>query len=82
LDTQITCPKDQPLMTPEPATVPPPDHPLPALTTYELRNYRNDLEHALATLPGRAAARVLLQGNLAEVLAEQESRLKIAGVRA
>jgi hypothetical protein len=69
-------------MTPEPATVPPPRHPLPALTTYELRNYRRDLEHALAALPERAAVRALLQGNLAGVLAEQESRLKIARVRA
>ena len=65
-------------MTPDPAPVPPPRHPLPALTTFELRNYRRELEHALAALPERGPVRALLQGNLAGVLAEQESRLKIA----
>jgi hypothetical protein len=66
-------------MTAEPATVPPPQHPLAALTTFELRNYRSDLEHALAILPERAPARAVLQRKLAEVLAEQESRFKGAG---
>jgi len=44
----------QPPMTAEPATVPQPQHQVPALTTFELRNYRRDLEHALTTLPGHA----------------------------
>ena len=44
-------------MTAEPAAVPQPGHPVPALTTFELRHYRRDLEHALATLPGHAAVR-------------------------
>jgi hypothetical protein len=57
--------------------VPPPAHPLYALTTYELRDYRRDLEHALDTLPGAAQARGLLQQQLADVLAEQDSRAKI-----
>jgi hypothetical protein len=69
-------------MTPEPAAVPPPGHPLPALTTFELTNYRRDLERALAAVPEPGPVRALLQGTLAGVLAEQESRLKIAGVRA
>jgi hypothetical protein len=46
-------------MTAEP--VPVPAHPLHALTTYELRDYRRDLEHALDTVPGAAEARRLLQ---------------------
>ena len=68
-------------MTAEPAAVPQPGHPVPALTTFELRHYRRDLEHALATLPGHAAVRRVLQDKLAEVLAEQESRAKITGSR-
>jgi hypothetical protein len=35
-------------MTAEPAPVPPPAHPLPALTTSELARYRHQLETALA----------------------------------
>ena len=68
-------------MTAEPATVPQPGHPVPALTTSELRDYRRDLEHALTTLPGHAPVRGLLQDKLTEVLAEQESRAKIASTR-
>lgn len=63
-------------MTAEPVPVPPPPHPLHALTTYELRGYRRDLEHALAT-PAQPAARGPLRQRLAEVQAEQESRAKI-----
>lgn len=65
-------------MTTELATVPQPGHPVPALTTFELRNYRRELEHALTTLPEHAPVRGLLQDRLAEVLAEQESRAEIA----
>ena len=64
-------------MTAEPVPVTPPAHPPHALTTYELRDYRRDLEHALATLPGQAAARALLRQQLADVIAEQESRATI-----
>jgi hypothetical protein len=60
-------------MTAEPV----PAHPLYALTTYELRDYRRDLEHALDTVPGAAEARRLLQQRLANVLAEQDSRARI-----
>jgi hypothetical protein len=40
-------------MTAEDVAEPPaqPNHPLPALTTFELRDYRRRLEHALETLP-------------------------------
>jgi hypothetical protein len=61
-------------MTAEPAPVPAPAHPLPALTTFELRDYRRDLEHALAALPEHAPVRTLLQDKLTAVLAEQDSR--------
>lgn len=61
-----------------PATVEPPEHPLHALATYELSRYRRQLEHALKALPEHAAVRELLREKLAEVLAEQESRVVIA----
>ena len=66
----------------EPVTVEPPEHPLYALTTYELSRYRRQLEHALKDLPEHAAVRELLRGKLTEVLAEQESRVAIADVPA
>ena len=62
-------------MITEPVTVPKPGHPLHALTTFELRGYRRDLENALAATPGHGP----LQDKLAEVLAEQESRARITG---
>jgi hypothetical protein len=54
-------------------TVEQPPHPMHALTTYELKNYRRELEHSLRALPEHVAVRVLLQQRLAEVLAEQDS---------
>ena len=62
-------------MTTEPIPVPQPGHPLPALTTFELRSYRLDLENALAAAPGHGP----LQDKLTEVLDEQESRVRITG---
>jgi hypothetical protein len=67
-------------MTTEPAPagpLKPPEHPLHALTTYELSRYRRQLEHALKTLPEHATVRQLLREKLAEALAEQESRAVI-----
>ena len=64
-------------MTARPGTVEPPAHPLPALTTYELRDYRRQLEHALTAVPGHTPARDLLQSRLAAVLAEQDSRARL-----
>ena len=52
-------------------------HPVHALTTYELKNYRRELEHSLRALPEHVAVRVLLQQRLAEVLAEQDSRSQL-----
>lgn len=65
-------------MTAEPVNVAHPSHPLHALTTYEIAHYRRDLEHALTLLPEHTAVRELLQDKLAEVLAEQQARAKIA----
>jgi hypothetical protein len=54
-----------------------PAHPMHSLTTYELKNYRRELEHALKTIPEHAQVRELLQQRLAEVLAEQDSRNRL-----
>jgi hypothetical protein len=66
-------------MTAEP--VEPPEHPLHALTTFELRDYRNQLESAIAFFDKKdpvPPARDDLQATLDAVLAEQESRRKLA----
>lgn len=52
----------------------PPPHPMAQLTTYELRDYRRQLERAVKTLPEHVPARAMLQQRLAEVIAEQDSR--------
>ena len=52
-------------------------HPVHALTTYELKNYRRELEQSLRALPEHVAVRVILQQRLAEVLAEQDSRSRL-----
>jgi len=60
-------------MTARPPTVEPLKHPLPALTSYELRDYRRDLERAIEFF-GRQTpvppARDRLQARLDEVIAE------------
>lgn len=66
-------------MTADP--VPQPAHPLPALATFELRDYRRALEQALSSLPADAPTRGLLQDRLAAVLAEQDSRAAITRSR-
>ena len=58
-------------------TIEQPPHPVPALTTYELRNYRRELEQSLSALPEHVAVRVILQQRLAQVLAEQDSRNRL-----
>jgi hypothetical protein len=64
-----------------PAVTPQPVHPLPAMTTYELRDYRRDLEHALTAAPHDDPARAQIQQQLTAVLAEQDDRAKIAAAR-
>jgi hypothetical protein len=65
-------------MPAEPLTVAQPKYPLHALTTYELRDYRRELEHSLKLVPEHTAALGQIKERLAEVLAEQESRMAIA----
>jgi hypothetical protein len=68
----------------ESATVEPPKHPLHAMTTYELTYYRRRLENALAFLDKQdpvPAIRADLQTALDGLLAEQESRTRLADAR-
>jgi hypothetical protein len=66
------------------AAVQAPKHPLHALTTYELRDYRRELESAIAFFAKQTPpppARDRLQAELDAVLAEQEERARIAAGR-
>jgi len=59
----------------------PPKHPLPALTTYELRDYRRDLEQAIAFFDTKdpvPPARETLRATLDAVIAEQDDRARLA----
>jgi hypothetical protein len=64
----------------KPITVEPPEHPLHALTTYELTYYRRRLEDAL-TFPDKQdpvpAIRADLQTALDGVLTEQQDRARL-----
>jgi hypothetical protein len=55
-----------------------PAHPVAALTTFELRDYRGQLERALSQLPAHAEARSLIRQKLDAVLAEQEARARLS----
>jgi hypothetical protein len=58
-----------------------PKHQLCALTTYELRDYRRQMESAIAFLDRQVPvppARARLQTALEAVLAEQDDRVRIA----
>jgi hypothetical protein len=62
-------------------SVNPPKHPLPALTTYELRDYRRDLETAIAFFDRQTSVpldRDRLQATLDGVIAEQDDRKRLA----
>lgn len=64
-------------------SVNPPKHPLPAMTTYELRDYRRDLETAIAFFDRQTPVspdRDRLQGTLDDVIAEQDDRKRLADV--
>jgi len=68
-------------MPTEPVAVEKPEHPLGALTTYELRDYRRQLEQAVGYyIANHPAAPVLadLRKTLGDVLAEQEDRVRAA----
>ena len=67
-----------------PVTVTPPQHAMHALTTYELRDYRRQLETAIAFFDRQdpvPPARRRLQARLDEVLTEQEDRRRLADAR-
>ena len=71
-------------MPTDPSVVSQPKHPMHALTTFELRDYRRDLEQAIAFFDRQAPvppARDRLQAKLDEVLAEQAERVRIANSR-
>jgi hypothetical protein len=58
-----------------------PKHPLPALTTYELRDYRRDLETAIAFYSQQTPVpptRNQLRAKLDDVIAEQDDRKRLA----
>ena len=68
-------------MATEQMTVDPPKHPLPALTTYEIRDHRRELEQAIAFFDRQTPvppARARLQARLDDVLAEQDDRARLA----
>ncbi len=70
----------QPVTGP-PETVDQPTHPLHAMTTYELRDYRRQLERAIEYFDTKnpvPSVRGDLQARLDEVVAEQEDRKRIA----
>ncbi len=52
-----------------------PEHPVHQMTTYELSDYRRDLERQIGSRPERARAE--LREQLAAVLAEQDERRRI-----
>jgi hypothetical protein len=67
-------------MTAETLT-PEPKHPLHAMTTYELRDYRHELERAIAFFDTKdpvPPARDGLQARLDDVLAAQDDRARLA----
>jgi hypothetical protein len=71
-------------MPADPLTVDQPPHPLHALTTFELRDYRRQLESAIAFFDAQdpiPQARHRLQTKLDAVLAEQDERVRIANAR-
>ena len=62
----------------ESVTIEPLKHPLHALTTYELRDRRRELERAIKGIAPDAPAQAALHRALDAVLAEQEDRARIA----
>ena len=65
----------------DPVTVNQPKHPLHALTTYELRDRRRELERAIKGIAPDAPVQADLRRQLDAVLAEQEDRARLARAR-
>jgi uncharacterized protein involved in exopolysaccharide biosynthesis len=66
-------------MSTDPVAVELPKHPVPALTAYELRDYRRDLERAIQGISPGAPVQAHLRRKLDAVIAEQEDRARLAG---
>ena len=58
-------------MPAEPVPVTPPKHPLPALTSFELRDYRRELERAIKGISPGAPVQAALRAKLNAVLASR-----------
>ena len=73
--------KPESLIPQSPCTVERPKHKLAELTTYELRDYRRELEKAIAFFDRQhpvPPARAGLQARLDAVIGEQDDRVRIA----
>ena len=55
-----------------------PQHPVSALTTFELRDYRHDLERAIRGIAADAPVQADLRRKLGAVIAEQDDRARMA----
>jgi hypothetical protein len=66
------------IMTAESVTIEPLKHPLHALTTYELRDRRRELERAIKGIAPGAPIQAALRRALDAVIAEQEERARLA----
>jgi hypothetical protein len=64
-------------MPSEHVTVDRPPHPLSAMTTYELRDYRRQLEQAIKGIAPDAPVQVDLRTKLDAVLTEQDDRSRM-----
>jgi hypothetical protein len=76
-----TAAKPGTLIAESPAAVEKPKHKLAELTTYELRDYRRELEKAIAFFDQQhpvPPARGALQARLDAVIGEQADRVRIA----
>ena len=68
--------------SPQAPSVNQPKHPLSAMTTYELRDYRRDLETAIAFFDRQTPLppdRDRLQATLNDLIAEQNDRKRLSG---
>lgn len=70
--------RNQAAMPAEPAAVGPPKHPLYALTTYELKDRRRELERAIKGIAADAPIQADVRRALDAVIAEQEDRARSA----
>lgn len=76
-----TAAKPESLIAESPPVVEKPQHKLSELTTYELRDYRRELEQAIAYFDQQQPVppiRGALQTRLDAVAAEQDDRVRIA----